>query len=850
MPPPRRFRAHLLRLVLAVTLPLCLLASGLVLWLVEERRAAALREIDETALAMRVAVDRELGLTIAVLEALATSPALDEALAAGPGRPGTAAFHAQASTVAAARPEAIFAILLVPPEGGQQVMNTRVPPGAPPPSLAAVRFPPRPLGLGPEPGGPMRAAMEAGRPYVSDLLIGPVVGHTLIVAVPVLREGRAVAALAAALRPESLAQPLKALMPPGPVVAIIVDRGGVVVARAPEPQRFIGAPAPAELLAAVADPALRSARLLAPALDGTALYGAVGRGQVGPFLVGHGAPRALVDAPRLRALLVGGGGALLALAAAIGAALWLGRRLGAEVAALGQDAPRLARGEPMAGRAPPRIAEIAAARGALARSAASLAESEARFARAVAGARIATWEWEAATGRLTGSPGREALYGRPPGTIDSPEALMTALHPDDRAATIAASAKARAGADGGLYDAEFRTLWPDGTIRWLRSLARAEFGADGAARRMSGVVVDITERKLAELALVESERRLRLAQEAAGIGAWERDFATGEASWSEQVYRLHGLDPARPPPGPAAMRAMLVPSDRPTGLLFDALRRDVEAGAPDRTISVEYRIRRPSDGALRWLEVQGRLLRGPDGRPERVVGVSIDVTDRRAAQDQQALLMREVDHRAKNALAVALSVVQLAPRDVSPEEFAAGVTGRIAAMARTHSLLAERRWEGAEITALAEAELAAHEGHFDLGGPSLRLHPDAAQPVAMLLHELATNAAKHGALSRPGGRVSVQWLLTGGEPERVIRLTWCERGGPPVTGPPARAGFGSRLLVSLARRQLGGGIEFDWADPAGLTVTLRLPARHLATAPAEAPQPGLASPPAEVAKPG
>jgi two-component sensor histidine kinase len=207
-----------------------------------------------------------------------------------------------------------------------------------------------------------------------------------------------------------------------------------------------------------------------------------------------------------------------------------------------------------------------------------------------------------------------------------------------------------------------------------------------------------------------------------------------------------------------------------------------------------------------------------------VIGVTIDVTASREAEERQSLLMREVDHRAKNALAVALSVVQLAPRDLPPEGFAAAVTGRIAAMARAHSLLAAERWSGADLRTLAAAEVAAHEDRVRLEGPPLRLSADAAQPVAMLLHELATNAMKHGALSAPEGRVTLSWRVA----EDALELRWSERGGPPVAGRPERAGFGSRLLMALAQRQLGGTVAFDWSDGAGLDVTFRLPLRHLA----------------------
>ncbi len=197
--------------------------------------------------------------------------------------------------------------------------------------------------------------------------------------------------------------------------------------------------------------------------------------------------------------------------------------------------------------------------------------------------------------------------------------------------------------------------------------------------------------------------------------------------------------------------------------------------------------------------------------------------ERRQAEQQRALLMRELDHRAKNVMAVALSLVRLTPRE-DAGRFAAAVEGRIAAMARAHSLLAGGRWGGASLRSLAEGELLGMLDRAELTGPAVRLAADAVQPVAMLLHELATNAAKHGALSVPEGRVALRWEFTA--PEEGLRLIWRESGGPAIEGPPARRGFGSRMLVSLAERQLGGRLEFDWR-PEGLAVTLTLPARQV-----------------------
>jgi two-component sensor histidine kinase len=196
--------------------------------------------------------------------------------------------------------------------------------------------------------------------------------------------------------------------------------------------------------------------------------------------------------------------------------------------------------------------------------------------------------------------------------------------------------------------------------------------------------------------------------------------------------------------------------------------------------------------------------------------------DKREAEERRTYLMREVDHRAKNALAVALALIRLAPRDLPPADFADAVEGRIAAMARAHSVLASHAWNGAELAAVAEGELAPYAGRYRSAGPAAWLAAEAVQPMAMLLHELATNAARHGALASPDGRIGVDWsfMADGG-----LRVTWSESGGPPPARDQERRGFGTRLIKQLAERQLGGRIERDWNE-AGLRLSLSLPPRH------------------------
>ena len=202
-----------------------------------------------------------------------------------------------------------------------------------------------------------------------------------------------------------------------------------------------------------------------------------------------------------------------------------------------------------------------------------------------------------------------------------------------------------------------------------------------------------------------------------------------------------------------------------------------------------------------------------------------EVKERRRVEERQTLLTRELDHRAKNALAVVQAALRLTPRD-DAEAFARAVEGRVSALSRAHTLLAEGRWDGAELGALAAGELApflaadADGPRAELLGPPLSLSPGAAQALSMALHELATNAVKHGALSVPGGRVSLRWSADGAA--GLLKLRWEETGGPPLAAPPSRRGFGSRVLEATLRVQLGGAVTRGW-EPAGLVCEAALP---------------------------
>jgi PAS domain S-box-containing protein len=193
---------------------------------------------------------------------------------------------------------------------------------------------------------------------------------------------------------------------------------------------------------------------------------------------------------------------------------------------------------------------------------------------------------------------------------------------------------------------------------------------------------------------------------------------------------------------------------------------------------------------------------------ERLATVILrDITERKLNEETRVLLAREVDHRAKNALAVAQSLVKLTTA-ATKEDYVKAVQGRISALARAHSSLSKMSWQGADLAQAIGEELSAYAkpGQAQISGPAVTLVANAVQPVSLVIHELATNAFKHGALRDGHGLVRVRWQVTA---SGALELEWLESGGPAVA-PPTVFGFGSTLLREVITRQLEGPFDVEW----------------------------------------
>ncbi|TPG37959.1 PAS domain S-box protein [Roseomonas nepalensis] len=435
-----------------------------------------------------------------------------------------------------------------------------------------------------------------------------------------------------------------------------------------------------------------------------------------------------------------------------------------------------------------------------------------------AGAIIGTWNWELPTDHFTIDERFAESFGIDPALGRSGlslEQIIAHVHPDDLPGLRAAISEALA--RGGRYSHEYRVRGQDGTYRWLEANGHVHLAEDGTPLRFPGVLLDIESRRALEAERDRVASLVKAFTEAVPGVVYAKDLQGRMLIANQGVAAIAGK-----PLGEIIGRTDAeFLDDKAQGEAIRATdRRIIQSGVAEQ---VEEEVHLPGGHPTIWLSTKAPF-RNEAGEIIGLIGSSLDITDRKRAEQARALLVREVDHRAKNALAVALSLVRLAPK-TDAAAFAAGVEGRIAAMARAHSLLADERWGAVALRALAEGELAAYPGRVSLSGPEARLAPDAVQPVAMILHELATNAAKYGALSTPSGTVQLAWSF--GEGEGGLRLRWVESGGPTVIAAPTRRGFGSRLLASLAERQLGGRLGTEWpAD--GMRVSLDLPAQHAA----------------------
>lgn len=388
------------------------------------------------------------------------------------------------------------------------------------------------------------------------------------------------------------------------------------------------------------------------------------------------------------------------------------------------------------------------------------------------------------------------------------EVLQQLLHPEDAPRAMARVAALMADGMEVLPDLEYRIRRKDGSWVWLLSRDRV-FTRDqrGKPLQILGVATDITARKHFEEQLLASEERFRGIFENAPTGISISDiggcFEQCNPAYEDILgYRQEELRSA-------SFAKQVHPDDRAANIA--EMERLVGQEIPyfeifNRSIH--------KSGRIVWVHKFVLLLKDRQNRPINIVALLTDMTERKRQEEQIRLLMREVNHRSKNLLAVVQSVARQTASYGDPQSFAQRFSERLQGLAASHDLLVHNSWQGVGIEELVRSQLAHFKdlvgGRISLAGPQLHINASAAQGLGMALHELSVNAGKYGALSNDAGRVSIIWQADGGTGEERFSLAWRESGGPAVTVPD-RSGLGRVILTRLAQQSLGADVTLDFA---------------------------------------
>ncbi|MFL6819911.1 MAG: MASE1 domain-containing protein [Bradyrhizobium sp.] len=329
------------------------------------------------------------------------------------------------------------------------------------------------------------------------------------------------------------------------------------------------------------------------------------------------------------------------------------------------------------------------------------------------------------------------------------------------------------------------------------------------------------ERHRHEIALSEGAARLEEALEAGGVMAFEWDGRTGSFHHSKNAEKILGYEPLAPITV-ANFRKLIHPDD------FAQYAANLRSVRPDKpSYTVAFRIIHPGAREM-WLEERATVDFDAAGQSVRIRGLTVDITERKRADEHQRLLIAELDHRVKNVLARVATVAEYTRQSSSTmDEFIQAIDGRIQSMAVAHELLSRGAWRPIRLADIVRSQLAPYttDANTLTGGPDTTLSAAATEALAMVFQELVTNASKYGALSMPGGQVSVRWECESSDAKTGVRIVWREAGGPPVSL-PAKESYGTSLIRELIPHELGGEVDLSFS-PGGVSCIIRIPTEEV-----------------------
>lgn len=790
---PRTIGEHLTVYGLAIIAPI-LVFSGLMLHrYVAVEHAQLEQQALELVRALKTDVDRELGGVVLTLEALAVSPSLVLG--------DYARFHSHAAAVVRLHSDQH---IVLSDAAGQTIVDTRVQWGEPPTGSSKE-------------AGRLNQVLQTKLPYVSDLHPGQ---STFTVTVPVLHKEKVGGFLSVSLGSERISALINS--PPGLPdgwTAEVVDRRGNVIAQSPGVNAASGMSPPE--FTADDDDADRVDYLSA---NGDEVLRASTRSSLADWVITASVPPA-VARPQVWSwrLFAIGGGTLLGLSLLL--ALYFGRRLADPIRMTALAANAFGKGEvmPQLGL---RLREVDEVLNALKTASAQrrLAEDQLRIAHermtlALSATDMGMWERDLATNHVTWSEAMYRLFERSPEEFTGdPDQVVGYVHPDDRAAFRKAYRDIVSGPTDN-FEQEFRIVTPSGALRWLYRRAFVRRNPDGTAVSVLGVVIDITDRKAAENANAHLAAIVASSSEAILSVSPDEVIATWNAG-AEQTFGYSIADVLGMP------LQELFPADGDSG--YQRIRTAMRAG---ETIRIES-LCRAKDGHTMEVAIVANPVRTS---AQEIRGYSITIRDISARKEHDrhlASVMRELTHRSKNLLAIIQAMArQTALRSDGLVDFESRFSGRLQSLSRSHELLVSNDWEGALLGDLVAAQRSAFgskHSRIRASGPDVFLRPEAILNIGLALHELASNAERHGALSVATGRVDLTWSIERSQTgTRRLMIFWRERGRQPAGDLLHHRGFGRDILEHVAPTALGANVVLK-AIPDGLLWTLDVPGDQFA----------------------